>query len=1655
MFSMHRAALAVVSACFVAGAFAQFPQLVTDFETDGTGQDLIIQPGSIGDLEVVVFQDPAEADVTTANVLDDGSAVTSDSSGLRSTEESFVASFTADGFFGANGSDNFLDVRFEWATLDATRWALLETLQSPTLGDPSLHLGGKVSFYVNIPDCAQFEYPGLFTLPSEIGVALLISETGQAVPQGFQDFDVLNGAFEFVGVSSVAAADTENPVPVPSTFVPLTDPDCLGANTGPSGDWRLVEIDLSTANVVGWSARGGDGVLDATGAGVGVNRGVLAGIVLAVPQTDTTSDFVEFLIDQIEFEAPVNDPPTAPSIAAPVVENDTEVQINDVVARATSVVLEIDRSDADNTDEFVADETVSTSPGLSPSSEDRFVVITGLDPLVAGDRVRARQVVGGVTGPDSLIIAVNPPAVFTATLALDEDGSLGTAAVFEWVGAASVQGGQPVGKPVFPQNGVWQKLEYSLVPGVEPVVSFAGGNGQLEPNGGLYNIDSMFFTIDSTEPSTGPYDLFIDRVYYIDADGNENIISNAEVTNPFAGVRGQSTAINNSSVLSSVAAFDGVQSNRHQWEFPDTSAGNAYSPFRPAVTFPDSALAVGMWILVEDPRESALPLPEIDGPVVGDAPLVTVTNIDPGAQSVELFVNGVSVASVDPAGASSVDIDPGITLELLDSISAQYTTSEQVSDFAYPVGVQAPSAPAIQPPLVEGQGAVTVTGILNAPGATASLVSLYADGVLIASVDPAGAASAVLTVNPPLALGEQIAATQTVNGIESPPSANVAVGTGEVLCVVINEFQYEEVGFVGDREYIELYNAGSSAQDISGWLVRASDTVGPPADDNPDYVIPANTILAAGDYWVIGDASVPNVDQVETGDLLEGGVDAIELLDENGVVVDTVIYERNKGAVAVSPAEGGIWGNFQSFDDSPTAIGRWYDGFDTDDNGRDFALLPVTPGAPNNPLPVSPFTDNFSGAAGTTAANFSGSFVPLTQIDPTVADAFNPNPIAASPQGGNAAICWDPSGGGNQCGLIDEARFNVGFSAQIYIDTDSGFGANDETGEFEEWSIGLGTVMTFHNSFTGTANGNTGLMWQYLKVEDGDTGTVGSVSLQLVDRNNGGTDGTVLLDIDPAELTTGWHTISIERNYENVTASFNAEVYNGVIAANGPSTLQMGYFEALSDNAGTRPPTIDNLIVTEPAPPTLGASCSPCGCTLLTAAVSGALGQSYAGDGTDCTDADNNGVADACEALTAPKPVVEGPICTVDRLVAVSNVAAEAAEVRVLQDGGLVLGTATPSGADTIRVVLDVLPALGSEVTAVQTVGSEDSVQSDAVVVEDCTFTCETLFTDDFDLDTATEYVVVVESADTAVTFNYDYGADGVPAAPSSAGTTLGLKMEANLSDGATDIVSVAPIGVTPAGDYVMTVEYWINFATAGSGTTEFIGGGVAFDGLTPDHNGVTHIASGEGGSGFRDYRPFAENALLDVTDVVTELESFENLASTTLQQWFPAQPVPEAQGQTGQGFDGGQAFAWRTLVFRVDRALETVTITIDGFEIATVACGGELGATCNLDGLVRMMYVEVFASIASEPEFQFGLFDNLVVEELCEVGGGDLIGDSNCDGTVDFFDIDPFVTALVSGQAVWETQFDCDFAVVNDINEDGVVDFFDIDPFVALLVGG
>jgi len=60
-------------------------------------------------------------------------------------------------------------------------------------------------------------------------------------------------------------------------------------------------------------------------------------------------------------------------------------------------------------------------------------------------------------------------------------------------------------------------------------------------------------------------------------------------------------------------------------------------------------------------------------------------------------------------------------------------------------------------------------------------------------------------------------------------------------------------------------------------------------------------------------------------------------------------------------------------------------------------------------------------------------------------------------------------------------------------------------------------------------------------------------------------------------------------------------------------------------------------------------------------------------------------------------------------------------------------------------------------------------------------------------------------------------------------------------------------------------------------------------------------------------------------------------------------------------------------------------------------------------------------------------------------------LGDLNCDGVVNAFDIDPFVLALTDPAGYAAAYPDCD-RMLGDCNQDGLLNAFDIDPFVAIL---
>ncbi len=180
--------------------------------------------------------------------------------------------------------------------------------------------------------------------------------------------------------------------------------------------------------------------------------------------------------------------------------------------------------------------------------------------------------------------------------------------------------------------------------------------------------------------------------------------------------------------------------------------------------------------------------------------------------------------------------------------------------------------------------------------------------------------------------------------------------------IVINEFMYDHSGVDLD-EFIEFYNASGSPVDMTGWTIDGQGTT----TSNYDFVIPPTPPVPPGGFLVAANAvavapALQAAGVIVTGApsggwLQNGGRDSIMLRDAGGVVVDAVSYEMNGSTsplVDPEQVEGfGIPGALANFGYSAGSLNynsfqRLTDGYDTNDNGRDFRIALATPGASNN-----------------------------------------------------------------------------------------------------------------------------------------------------------------------------------------------------------------------------------------------------------------------------------------------------------------------------------------------------------------------------------------------------------------------------------------------------------------------------------------------------------------------------------------------------------------------------------------------------------------------------------------------------------------------------------------------------------------------------------
>jgi hypothetical protein len=439
--------------------------------------------------------------------------------------------------------------------------------------------------------------------------------------------------------------------------------------------------------------------------------------------------------------------------------------------------------------------------------------------------------------------------------------------------------------------------------------------------------------------------------------------------------------------------------------------------------------------------------------------------------------------------------------------------------------------------------------------------------------------------------------------------------------VVINEFQYDDSS-TDTLEFVELYNTGPGAVDISGWTLSGRDAT----TNNPSVTIPAATSIAAGGYYLLGNTAVPGANQNLVANFLENDTETVELRDGAAAIVDAVLYESSPTTITlfnnpadVPPQVGpGVRANHQGIELTTTtlrtSIGRFVDGRDINNNGRDFGMRPATPGSSNTAAGlITNYTlpDPTPLSVGTALPNMIGSFADAQVADPGVVTAVNPNIIPNAPTTGNRVyVAWDSTGGGN--GVTSRETFNTtasGFALSAYLDTNNlplSSNASAVTfrgSEFTFYGIGSGDAFTNLADLSGqvglgtatSANGTTGVAWVYEKVGETSVGA-GDVSekLYLVDAGDGGQansglglDWTILQTIDLSSTASGWFDLGISIDaLGNGIASFNGTDFPFVTSTELIGAFNVGYRENTQAGAdGTpdyiRPATF--TLVPEPA----------------------------------------------------------------------------------------------------------------------------------------------------------------------------------------------------------------------------------------------------------------------------------------------------------------------------------------------------------------------------------------------------------------------------------------------------------------------------------------
>ncbi len=309
--------------------------------------------------------------------------------------------------------------------------------------------------------------------------------------------------------------------------------------------------------------------------------------------------------------------------------------------------------------------------------------------------------------------------------------------------------------------------------------------------------------------------------------------------------------------------------------------------------------------------------------------------------------------------------------------------------------------------------------------------------------------------------------------------------------------------------------------------------------------------------------------------------------------------------------------------------------------------------------------------------------------------------------------------------------------------------------------------------------------------------------------------------------------------------------------------------------------------------------------------------------------------------------------------------------------------------------------------------------------------TAVTLFSDDFDAGSSGgQWTVSSHAGDYSADFGFDYGTRGIPAAPGSGGTTVGLRLMVNSTDAnpAAEAVSVYPAGSGFSGDFTLSCDMWLHYngsAGGGAGSTEFASVGIRHAGdrvvwpASGASDGLWFACSGEGGAS-EDYLAYRSAAKLSVA-AGSFASSSLNHTDIFFQDLFAAPPF-ETPGAPGK--------QW--VAVEISHRGGVVTWRLNG-RLLAIRAEPPAGS-----GNIMLGCFDTFPSIADPVEDNFVLFDNVrVTAPDCDGNGlADQVelaaGDCNGNGRLD----------------------DCETIGPGDFDHDGDTDVDDLAAFARGMAG-